>query len=88
MSNARQGFFEDSEYETVIRTLAALKGGDLLVPVIQTYRLTGWRKQEILGLQWSQIDLDAGVIRLDVRTTKNRDGRTFPFAALPELAQV
>ena len=88
VDNARQGFLEDAEYHDVIRAMAQVKGGDFLIPVIQTYRLTGWRKQEILGLRWSQIDLDAGVIRLDVRTTKNRDGRTFPFAALPELAQV
>jgi len=28
------------------------------------------------------------VIRLEPGTTKNRDGRTFPFAALPELAEI
>ncbi|MBI4519533.1 MAG: tyrosine-type recombinase/integrase, partial [Gemmatimonadetes bacterium] len=27
----------------------------------------------------------AGIVRLEPETTKNRDGRTFPFAVLPEL---
>jgi len=37
-------------------------------------------------LTWSQVDFRAGVVRLEVGTTKNRDGRVFPFAVLPELA--
>ncbi len=46
--------------------------------------LTGWRlKSEILTLQWRQMDFKAGVVTLDVGTTKNRDGRTFPM--VPEL---
>lgn len=46
--------------------------------------LTGWRlKSEILTLQWRQVDFRVGVVTLDVGTTKNRDGRTFPM--IPEL---
>ena len=33
----------------------------------------------ILSLQWWQIDFDAGVVRLEPGTTKNREGRVFPF---------
>jgi integrase len=49
--------------------------------------LTGWRIQsEILPLQWRHVDLKAGTVRLDPGTTKNRDGRLFPFGdRLPEL---
>ena len=49
---------------------------------------SGWRTGETLRLQWAQVDLKAGVIRLEPGTTKNRDGRALPFRALPELADV
>jgi len=32
-----------------------------------------------LPLQWRHIDFEARVIRLDPHTTKNDEGRTFPF---------
>src|SRR5262249_3347336 len=35
----------------------------------------GWRKREVLSLQLRHLDLDAGTVRLDVGTTKNREGR-------------
>ncbi len=41
--------------------------------------ITGWRKGEILGLQWRQVDFRAGRVALDPGTTKNDEGRTFPF---------
>ena len=47
--------------------------------------LTGWRKREILTLQWSQVDFEAGEIRLSLTQSKNREGRTFPFRVLPAL---
>jgi integrase len=42
----------------------------------------------VFGLQWSQVDLKAGVVRLEPGTTKNGEGRTFPFDVLPELASM
>ncbi len=47
--------------------------------------LTGWRRGEVLPLQWSQVDWTAGAVRLAPGTTKNREGREFPFRALPQL---
>jgi integrase len=42
--------------------------------------VTGWRTpSEILPLEWRQIDLKAGEVRLDPGTTKNDEGRVFPF---------
>jgi integrase len=42
--------------------------------------ITGWRTpSEILPLEWRQVDLTAGEVRLDAGTTKNGDGRVFPF---------
>ena len=48
----------------------------------------GWRKQEVLGLQWRNVDLHAGIVRLDPGTTKSGKGRTFPINALPQLGEV
>jgi integrase len=48
---------------------------------------TGWRVQsEVLTLTWANVDLDAGLVRLEPGTTKNSEGRAFPFDALPALA--
>jgi integrase len=39
---------------------------------------TGWRiNSEVLSLQWRQVDLKAGEVRLDPGTTKNLEGRVF-----------
>jgi hypothetical protein len=46
---------------------------------------TGWRIGEVRSLTWAQVDFAAGVVRLEPGTTKNREGRTFPFRAYPAL---
>src|SRR5207247_10603811 len=79
--NTRSGFFEESDFRTVVGHLP-----HYLKPVARFAYLTGWRKGEILRLQWQQVDLDAGTVRLEPGTTKNDEGRLFLFAALPDLA--
>jgi len=83
VSNTRKGFFTEGDLEAVI----AESPGDLK-PVVRFAGLTGWRKTEILTLCWSQVDMEAGTIRLEPGTTKNDEGREIPFRALPELAQL
>ena len=84
LNNARQGFFEAEEFRAV---LAQLPG--YLQPVMQVARLTSWRAQsELLPLRWSQVDWKAGTMKLDAGTTKNKEGRTYPFGAFPELLAV
>jgi len=80
-ANIRTGFFEHEDFGAVLAELpAALRG-----PLEFAY-LTGWRvPSEILPLTWDRVDFTAGVVRLDVGSTKNREGRTFPFQALPAL---
>ena len=46
---------------------------------------TGWRRGEILNLQWRQVDRRAGEVRLDPGTTKNKQGRVFPYGEFPTL---
>ena len=83
--NVRSGFFERETFEAVRAGLPAA-----LQPVATFAYLTGWRvPSEILSLQWRQIDLKVGTVRLDPGTTKNRDGRLFPFGShLPELREL
>lgn len=43
--------------------------------------VTGWLlSSEVLPLEWRQVDFEAGEVRLDDGTTKNGEGRVFPFA--------
>ena len=78
VENTREDFFSEADLERVITELPAY-----LRPVIRFATLTGWRKSEVLDLRWSAVDFNAGEVRLAPGTTKNKDGRTFPFAALP-----
>lgn len=79
--NVRTGFFERSEYEALLEQLP-----EPLQAVVTFAFLTGWRiRSEILPLEWRQVDFSAGTVRLDVGTTKNREGREFPFDVYPEL---
>ena len=84
LHNARVGFFETEEFHAVLGQLPVY-----LRPVMQVARLTSWRAQsELLPLTWNRIDWRAGTMKLDAGTTKNKEGRTYPFAAFPELLAV
>lgn len=56
--------------------------------VVQFAFLTGWRRGEILGLRWENVDLEERVIRLGPGTTKNGEPRVFPFDLFPALAHL
>lgn len=80
--NVRVGFFEREQYEAV---LAHLPEG--MRPVVTFAYVTGWRiNSEVLTLQWRQVDLRVGEVRLHPGTTKNREGRVFYLT--PELHQL
>lgn len=83
LDNVRQGFFEDHELEAVLRHLP-----EDLRPMLRFLNLTGWRVSEASGLGWRNIDFKGGAVRLEPGTTKNRDGRTFPFDVLPDLVDI
>lgn len=80
LRNARSGFFE---VEELARVLALLPAD--IAPAIEFASITGWRIGEIRGLTWAQVDVRACVVRLEPGTTKNDEGRTFPFGAHPRL---
>lgn len=69
-NNVRTGFFE---WEDFVRLRKALP--DYLQPLVTFAYYTGWRSEEIRSLQWRQVDLKTGCVRLDPGTTKNDEGR-------------
>ena len=69
-ANPRSGFFDDDQVATVIGHLPTH-----LKPVVRFGYITGWRVSEVLKLEWRQVDMKAGEVRLDPGTTKNREGR-------------
>jgi integrase len=81
VNNVREGFFTPDELDRIVKEIRAP-----LKPAVRFLALTGWRKSEALGLQWAQVDFDAGEVRLVAARSKNKTGRTFPFRVLPPLA--
>ena len=82
LNNARQGFFERAEFHAILKHLPAYLHAPLTFAFV-----TGWRlKSEVLPLTVDRVDLQAGVVRLDVGATKNNEGRSFYVTA--ELRQV
>ena len=82
--NVRKGFFEREQYEAILKKLPPY-----LRPAVTFAYVTGWRTgSEVLPLEWRQVDLVAGEVRLEPGTTKNREGRTFYLTAeLKELLE-
>ena len=77
LNNARQGFFERAEFQVILKHLPAYLHAPLTFAFV-----TGWRlKSEVLPLTVDRVDLQAGVVRLDVGATKNREGRSFYVTA-------
>ena len=83
LRNTRTGFFEEPQYRAVLAHLPEHPQA-----LISFLYLTGWRKGEALSLQWRQVDFEVGTVRLEPGTTKNDEGRSFPFKALPALADL
>ena len=68
--NARQGFLEPADFAAVRANLPAY------VSDAATFAyLTGWRKGEVRTLEWRDVDLSAGVIRLRAEHSKNKRPR-------------
>jgi hypothetical protein len=69
-NNVRAGFFEREQCLSMLKHLPTS-----MQPVVTFTFVTGWRiNGEILPLQWRQVDLKLGEVRLDPGTTKNLEG--------------
>jgi integrase len=73
-NNVRTGFFEPDQFRAVVAHLDQPLQG-----LMTFYNISGCRKSEGLNLQWPQIDFRNGAVMLNPGTTKNDDGRVFPF---------
>jgi integrase len=72
----RDGFFEHDEYLKVRAKLPPA-----FQDVLDFAYYSGWRRNEILGLTWEEVDLAGGVIRLTPRRSKTKVGRVLPISA-------
>jgi len=70
-NNTRKGFFEHGDYLALRDALP-----DYLKGFVTFAYKTGWRVSEICNLTWGQVDLDQGIVRIEVGDTKNDEGRT------------
>ncbi|MBI4637616.1 MAG: tyrosine-type recombinase/integrase [Candidatus Rokubacteria bacterium] len=66
----RQGFMEHADYLAIRAHLPAH-----FRDVLDFGYLSGWRRGEILTLEWRDVDREAGVIRLRPEVSKTREGR-------------
>jgi integrase len=73
-NNVRTGFFEPDQFQAVSVHL-----NQPLRQLMTFYHITGCRKSEGLKLKWPQIDFQIGTVLFDPGTTKNEEGRVFPF---------
>ena len=72
----RQGFFEHVEYRAVREYLPPP-----YQDVLDFAYYSGWRKREILELEWREVDAPGGVVRLSPARSKTRVGRVLPISA-------
>ncbi|MGH9727510.1 MAG: integrase [Candidatus Acidiferrales bacterium] len=77
--NARKGFFEGDEFSRFIEHLP-----EDLRDFCRFAYITGWRKNEIASLRWS--DIEGDVLRLRGENAKNREARSLVLTG--ELAQI
>lgn len=74
-SPPRQGFFEHREYLRVRKHLPAP-----FQDVLDFAYYSGWRRREILGLTWEEVDLGGRVVRLSPGRSKTGLGRVLPLS--------
>ncbi len=83
VSNTREGFVTAEDLQAILAELPEYLRGPT-----EFAWFTGWRKGEVLGLRWAQVDWESGVIRLAAGSTKNREARELVFEALPHLHEL
>ena len=70
----------------LIRVAEAEPKSPHLAPLITLALHTGMRRGELLGLEWSRVDLNAGLIYLEAEHTKAAKRRTVPVNAVAREA--
>ncbi len=87
--STRRGFLDRDQIDRICAALEATetaanarqRAGEL-ANVVRFAFATGWRTtSEVLPLEWRHVDWNGRCVRLDAHTTKNDEGRVFPFTA-------
>jgi integrase len=80
--NARQGFFERADFESVLPRLTRRGKPDTdLQDYMSWCFYTGMRAGETKSLTWADFDMESQTIRLHAKDSKNRKGRAIPLMA-------
>jgi len=74
---SRERVLDNAELKAVWNAL----GDDTFSQIIKLLILTGQRLNEIARLRWSEVDFDAGLIRLPASRTKNKRPHEIPMSA-------
>ena len=69
--NVRRSVLDDGAFDKL-----HMAAEDHLKPIILVAYDTGMRLREVLGLRWSQVNLELGVIKLSAEDTKTEEPRT------------
>jgi integrase len=73
---ARKGFLERADFNRLIEILPTH-----LRPLVTFLYWCGCRISETLQIEWSQVDLDARIIRLEPEQTKGKEARNIPLTS-------
>src|SRR5262249_29140845 len=73
-NNARQGFVKPGDFERIVAALP-----DYLKDAARFGYMTGWRRGEILTLEWGDVDREQRRITLKAEHSKNNESRLMPF---------
>lgn len=94
----RKGFFDSADFAALVVALPSD-----IAAVVRFARMTGWRRGEVTGLLWAQIEWDDAsypgehdepvpgpnaCIRIEDDATKGGDSREFPLAGADELREL
>ncbi len=75
----RKFFLRPKQYDELVKAAASQKRAPYLSDLVVVAVMTGCRKGELLGLEWSRVDFDANVIRLRESDTKAGKSRLVPI---------
>jgi len=80
-ANVRQGFLEDGDFERICAGLP-----EKYQSIARFLKLTGWRENEALALEWRRVNLETREIRLE--TSKNGLPRMLAFGDYAPLREL
>ena len=78
-SEGRQVFLKWEQFDALVQAANRQKRAPYLADLLVVAVMTGCRKGELLGLEWSRVDFEANVIRLRGSDTKAAKARLVPL---------